>query len=72
MQNVYQYQNSILVNFIQSVTVLLNAVSDIDECGNQTTHECEHICNNINGSYVCSCEDGYDLNLDGFSCDGKP
>ena len=28
------------------------------------------MCTNTNGSYVCSCNDGYILNDDGLTCDG--
>ena len=31
---------------------------------------CEHICENTIGSFKCSCNDGYELNKDGLSCDG--
>ena len=28
-------------------------------------------CDNTDGSYHCSCWDGYELNSDGYSCYGK-
>lgn len=31
-------------------------------------HECEHICVNTPGSYVCQCYDGYELEEDGKNC----
>lgn len=38
---------------------------DIDEC--QTgQHQCSHICTNLNGSYACSCRQGFQLS-DGHS-----
>ncbi|XP_014481783.1 PREDICTED: low-density lipoprotein receptor-related protein 2 [Dinoponera quadriceps] len=38
---------------------------DIDEC--QTgLHQCSHICTNLNGSYACSCRQGFQLS-DGHS-----
>lgn len=43
---------------------------DIDEC-NGEKNVCNQTCNNSVGSYDCSCEPGYKLALDGFSCDGK-
>lgn len=47
--------------------VILN-VSDIDEC---TEYDaiCDQRCDNIIGSYRCSCEDGYMLNeTTGHNC----
>ena len=44
--------------------------SDIDECVvNQGG--CAHNCTNKAGSFECSCRDGWKLNADGKSCDGK-
>ena len=41
----------------------------MNEC--TTGHnDCEQNCNNIEGSYACSCDDGYVLNQDGFHCSG--
>lgn len=38
---------------------------DIDEC--QTgQHQCSHICTNLNGTYACSCRQGFQLS-DGHS-----
>jgi len=33
-------------------------------------HVCEHDCANTDGSYECSCYDGYSLNNDLSSCTG--
>lgn len=43
---------------------------DIDECG-ENFHTCEQTCINDPGSYHCSCNTGYRLNLNGSDCDGK-
>ncbi|CAC5378019.1 unnamed protein product [Mytilus coruscus] len=40
---------------------------DIDECSNEM-FKCEHGCTNTNGSFVCSCRDGYTLHSDGKTC----
>ena len=40
---------------------------DTDECDLEVDG-CEHICVNSEGSYECSCEEGYNLNDDGKSC----
>ena len=44
--------------------------TDIDECAEQLD-ECQQICNNTIGSYVCDCRIGYALNDDGRTCRGK-
>ena len=33
---------------------------------------CEHRCENVFGSYLCLCEDGYSLGSDHLSCQGRP
>lgn len=38
---------------------------DVDECA-KGTHFCSHICTNLNGTYSCSCRDGFRLS-DQFS-----
>ena len=40
---------------------------DDDECGN-LGHGCSHHCTNTPGSFVCSCEHGYELEEDGKTC----
>ena len=44
--------------------------SDINECEEQTDR-CTQDCTNSAGSYTCSCNSGYRLQSDGFSCNGK-
>ncbi len=43
--------------------------TDINEC-NTGNGECDHICNNIVGSYKCSCRKGFYLDSNGVSCKG--
>ena len=43
--------------------------TDIAECSDGT-NSCEQLCNNRQGSYECSCLEGYELDSDGFSCRG--
>ena len=38
---------------------------DCDECADSEDH-CDHLCKNIEGSYICSCREGYQA--DGGSC----
>ncbi len=41
---------------------------DIDECSNNNGG-CSQKCENTEGSFTCSCNDGYKLNSDGKTCD---
>ena len=43
---------------------------DINECG-QGTHNCEQLCINTVGSFVCNCRSGYRLSSDGRTCSGR-
>ena len=45
-------------------------IQDINECATNNG-SCDHICTNTNGSYTCSCYDGYSLLTNGYSCSGK-
>ena len=48
----------------------LSTTPDIDEC-TQNTSLCEQLCVNSNGSYFCTCMDGYEL-IEGTSqCSGE-
>ena len=46
------------------------SISDTDEC-NTTNGGCEQVCTNILGSFYCSCNNGYQLQQDGSSCNGE-
>ena len=48
---------------------MLNA--DIDECGTNNGG-CSQVCTDNDGSFVCSCNTGYELDADGVTCNGKP
>ena len=52
------------------MTLLVNSCSDIDECSTDNGG-CEQECTNPTGSFFCSCNEGFTLNADGMSCDGK-
>lgn len=43
---------------------------DLNEC-REGTSDCEQICENNAGSYTCICDQGYILDVDGVSCNGK-
>lgn len=42
--------------------------SDIDECAEQTA-ACDQMCHNTNGSYECSCKEGF--YIDEYACKGN-
>lgn len=42
---------------------------DVNECN--TANNCQQICDNTDGSYMCSCNMNYVLNADNRTCDGN-
>lgn len=44
-------------------------ISDINEC-KINNGGCQQICTNVFGSYLCTCNNGYNLMIDGHSCLG--
>ena len=42
---------------------------DVNEC---LSSPCGQTCTNTAGSYQCSCNDGYELDDDGRTCNGMP
>ena len=54
----------IFTNFVYHCLIL-----DVNECANPLDNECEQLCENTLGGYVCSCREGY--NQDGqTNCTG--
>ena len=52
------------------ITVLYgNIFADINEC-NESNGGCSHYCINTEGSFECSCSDGYVLDSNGANCSG--
>lgn len=43
---------------------------DVNEC-QARNHSCIQVCINLAGSYACDCDEGYILNVDKRTCDGK-
>ncbi|XP_034969039.1 epidermal growth factor-like protein 7 [Zootoca vivipara] len=42
--------------------------TDVDECAGGR-HGCSHTCRNVVGSYHCTCQQGYELGVDGRTCE---
>ena len=45
-------------------------VLDDNEC-TLRTHDCDQLCSNTDGSYTCSCNNGFTLDEDGKTCHGQ-
>ncbi|KAG7999684.1 EGF-containing fibulin-like extracellular matrix protein 1 [Nibea albiflora] len=43
-----------------------NYCRDVNECA--PSSPCQHLCYNVPGSYMCQCEQGYELSADQLSC----
>ena len=56
------------------LTIILYALSvyilDIDECA-ESSVVCEQVCTDTDGSFQCSCRNGFRLGSNGRSCDGE-
>ena len=52
------------------VVLLLPFYTEIDECI-EGIDRCAHNCHNAVGSYACSCDDGYQIDANGFTCNGS-
>ena len=47
---------------------MYSSIVDEDEC-EDGNGGCSQICNNLPGNYQCDCEDGYELQDDGTTCE---
>ena len=52
---------------IETIRILL---TDVNEC-DTNNGGCDHSCTNTQGSFECSCDEGYILDSDDFSCLGE-
>ena len=57
------------VSHSYTYTCLQFHLTDINEC-TDGTHNCDLICTNTVGSFICGCDIGYLLNTDEITCDG--
>ena len=44
--------------------------ADINECLS-ANGGCDHTCTNTEGSFYCTCDNGYELHSDKLTCEGK-
>ena len=44
--------------------------TDVDECTTNSDN-CDQVCTNTVGAFNCSCNNGFLLNNDGATCDGR-
>ena len=51
-------------------TITSGSSADIDEC-DRGNGGCSDGCTNTEGSYQCSCPEGYQLMEDGHTCEGE-
>lgn len=49
--------------------IVMSVFVDYNEC-KHGTDACDQNCQNMPGSYTCSCNSGYTLNNNGYTCDG--
>lgn len=69
MDKTFNLNHDLTVHFCWLTRVLFSL--DIDECDLEYNGGCVHECNNIPGSYRCTCHDGFHLAHDGHNCLGK-
>ena len=55
---------------VNSISLHVFFAPDIDECASDSSNPCNQICTNTDGSFECSCMSGFQLESDGFTCEG--
>ena len=60
------------VDECNSTTIIpRNVFIDVDECNSTTTNNCQQVCLNSPGSFMCACRDGYQTVTDNITnCEG--
>ena len=59
------------LNLLLRNIIYIFIFSDIDECDpDKSLQRCNQICENTPGSYKCSCEKGFEISRDGYTCEG--
>ena len=68
----FNYEGFNLTDVKKCVVLIIkdSYVTDVNECA---VHNggCAHICENLDGSFKCSCREGFKLHLNGKDCIGK-
>ena len=54
--------------YVLHFCVLLSV--DINECASDAANNCQQVCHNSEGSYTCECNSGYELEENGYTCEG--
>lgn len=65
--------NKMQLNVHYHMTIVKNKCFhciDLNECSIGTSG-CSQLCSNTNGSYLCSCNTGYKLASDNYTCGGE-
>ena len=60
-----------VIQFSLSLFGVCLSLLDVDECKNNSLHNCQQECVNKPGSFGCKCKSGFKLNNNGFACDGE-
>ena len=61
----------VLVIMVINSLMINHTCTDIDECTLNNNGGCEQTCHNTDGSYYCSCLNGYSIDANGHNCIGK-
>lgn len=64
------YVEVLRFHYASQATIIIAAdYVDIDECSTGVD-QCEQVCQNTNGSYICTCRLGFRLKSDMLQCEG--
>ena len=64
------YLYRIFIKWLKIIMACLSCILDIFNCM-INLHNCSQICVEVESSFNCSCYPGYELQLDGISCEGN-
>ena len=51
------------------ILISISLYADVNECDGMI-HSCQQVCINTPGSHSCDCFEGFELSIDGISCEG--
>jgi hypothetical protein len=63
----YRYKRTRI--YLKAFTYLKLFLADINEC--DASNQCAQQCYNVLGSFICQCNQGYELSSDRINCEGK-